>query len=129
MNTSLPSNESKLLKYLNCLEKSDNYIIVSYEEVKQIIEAVKDFSLEEINGLFINLEKFDYIKIKYKNNENFLIILTEKGKKFSESSKLKNSHILRKNATFYTFLLTFFGSFFSSLLVLVIYLFLYNYVK
>ncbi len=110
MKKTTQSVESKLIKYLNCVESNSDFILVTDSELRQIIEEFKDASIEEILKVFKNLEKLDYIKIKYFSTDNYLIKITEKGKTYIDNLKLKNSYIFRLNLSLCTFLLTVLGS-------------------
>ncbi len=122
----LQSVESKVLKYLNFIDNNDAFLLITNDEIKNAIEDIKDFSTQEILNIFKNLEKLDLIKIKYSSSENYLISLCEKGKKFTENFKLKNSQNFTKNGKIYIFLLSVLGSFLGSILALIFYLYIYK---
>ncbi len=113
--------ESEILSYLYCLEKGDTYILLTKSEIKQIITKAEKLLDSEISEIIKNLERLGYIKIKYSNDENFLIILCEKTKNYNNNIKLKNPYIFRKNARFYIFLFSIFGSFLGASIALLLY--------
>ncbi len=125
----LTTIESKILNYLLCVQNNVNYTLILLDEIKQAVSEIKDYTSQQVLVVFKSLQELEYIKIIYQSRENFLIELTNKGKNFTNNSKLKNSYNFRNNRKFCNFFLSFISYYLATILAIITCLFIYNYVK
>ena len=111
----LSQSQKNVLNYLNLNSNESGYNIFSIKEIASSVNMESGSVLECIG----QLEKADYVLIKYQDVEQVLLSISLKGKLFEE--KMIEGAIEKKSNKKTAFICSFFGSFLGTGLSLILY--------